>query len=110
MKKTIWCVVCVGLLWASPVAAQEPKELPREVALEIELQQVKEALVQTRADLARALNERLDLEARLLSLQLQASRAAVAKKAVEALGGNPACDAFNWEKQALVPGCVKEKK
>jgi hypothetical protein len=68
------CVLLSVPVWAQAPAAAA-KELPREVALEVELQQVKEALVQTRADLARALNERLDLEARLLSLQLQADLA-----------------------------------
>lgn len=86
---------------AGPVSA--PTELPRELALEIELQQTKEALVQTRADLARALNERLDLEARLLSIQLQASRSEVAAKAVKALGGDPdKGDSFDWGKGVLV--------
>ena len=102
-------VLVLVFVAASAFAQEKAPALPRELALEIELQQTKEALIQTRADLARALNERLDLEARLLSMQLQASRADVAAKAVKALGGTPEKDCFDWESKALKPCAPKEK-
>ena len=107
MRSLILVVFLVAPVWAQ----DKPAELPRELALEIELQRTKEALMQARADLARALNERLALEAQLVTLQLQSARGALVEKAVKALGGVPACDGFDLERAMLIKGeCPRQEK
>ncbi|HVL65730.1 MAG TPA: hypothetical protein VM364_00580 [Vicinamibacterales bacterium] len=109
--RAVWTIVmCCSLLSAaSAQQAAAPSEAPakptltRELELELEVFALTVENAQLRANLAKASNDALALEAQLLTQQLTARQKTLGEKMVRALGGDPEKgDTFDWQTKTLV--------